>query len=236
MDCSSPGPTVHEILQARILECVAISSSRGSSQGSNPGLLHCRQILYWLSYKGNPIKTHLLSVRYIFPAPVSVAKVEALNWWHPNCMAATQQRKGDLGALEEREAIGFCFSAVIPVCVDCILSRGCTSLMGVKTGAWGPKWWSERAVIQVSQRDAPVPALKAGGRDMSYGVCRDSRIWKSKGTDPPLQLQNCNIINVCCLKPLSSCSFVPASVENGYTQISLLFTEKNRMIHVTGLL
>ena len=24
------------------------------TQGLNPGLLHCRQILYWLSYKGSP--------------------------------------------------------------------------------------------------------------------------------------------------------------------------------------
>ena len=32
MDHSLPGYFVHEILQARILECVAISSSRGSSQ------------------------------------------------------------------------------------------------------------------------------------------------------------------------------------------------------------
>ena len=31
-DCSPPGSSVHEILQARILEWVAISSSRGSSQ------------------------------------------------------------------------------------------------------------------------------------------------------------------------------------------------------------
>ena len=32
MDCSPPGSSVHEILQARILEWVAISFSRGSSQ------------------------------------------------------------------------------------------------------------------------------------------------------------------------------------------------------------
>ena len=32
MDCSPPGSTVHEIFQARILEWVAISFSRGSSQ------------------------------------------------------------------------------------------------------------------------------------------------------------------------------------------------------------
>ena len=32
MDCSSPGSSVHGILQARILEWVAVPSSRGSSQ------------------------------------------------------------------------------------------------------------------------------------------------------------------------------------------------------------
>ena len=32
MDCSLPGSSVHGILQARILEWVAIPSSRGSSQ------------------------------------------------------------------------------------------------------------------------------------------------------------------------------------------------------------
>ena len=31
MDCSLPGSSVHEILQARILEWVAMPSSRGSS-------------------------------------------------------------------------------------------------------------------------------------------------------------------------------------------------------------
>ena len=32
MDCTPPGTSVHEIFQARILEWVAISFSRGSSQ------------------------------------------------------------------------------------------------------------------------------------------------------------------------------------------------------------
>ena len=31
MDCSPPGSSVHGILQARILECAAMPSSRGSS-------------------------------------------------------------------------------------------------------------------------------------------------------------------------------------------------------------
>ena len=32
MDCSTPGSSVHWILQARILEWIAMPSSRGSSQ------------------------------------------------------------------------------------------------------------------------------------------------------------------------------------------------------------
>ena len=40
MDCSPSGPSVHGILQARILEWVAISSSKDLPQGSNLGLLH----------------------------------------------------------------------------------------------------------------------------------------------------------------------------------------------------
>ena len=44
------------ISKARTLECVAISFSRGRfsrrvlTQGLNPGLLHCRQILYHLPF------------------------------------------------------------------------------------------------------------------------------------------------------------------------------------------
>ena len=45
---SPPGSSVHGVFQARLLEWVAISSSRGIfvTQGSNPCLLHCSQILY----------------------------------------------------------------------------------------------------------------------------------------------------------------------------------------------
>ena len=50
-------PTVRDpgILQARILQWVAVPFSRGSSQPrSNPGLLHCRWIFYQLSHQGSP--------------------------------------------------------------------------------------------------------------------------------------------------------------------------------------
>ena len=52
--CDPMDYTVHGILQARILEWVAFSFSRGSSLGeSNQGLLHFRWILYQLSYEGS---------------------------------------------------------------------------------------------------------------------------------------------------------------------------------------
>ena len=53
---SLPGSSVHRILQATKLECVAIFPSRiFPSQESNPGPLHCRQTLYQLSYEGSPL-------------------------------------------------------------------------------------------------------------------------------------------------------------------------------------
>ena len=43
------------ILQARILEWVAMPSSRGSSQPRlNPGLPHCSRVLYYLSHQESP--------------------------------------------------------------------------------------------------------------------------------------------------------------------------------------
>ena len=41
MDCSPPGSSVHGIFQARILEWVAISSSRGSSQPRDQTHISC---------------------------------------------------------------------------------------------------------------------------------------------------------------------------------------------------
>ena len=51
--------TVQGTLQARVLEWVAFPFSNQRifpTQGSNPGLLHCRQILYQLNHKGRPTR------------------------------------------------------------------------------------------------------------------------------------------------------------------------------------
>ena len=54
MDCSSPDSSVHRILQARKLEWVAISFSRGSSPPRDWTLASCiAVILYCLSHQGN---------------------------------------------------------------------------------------------------------------------------------------------------------------------------------------
>ena len=50
--------TVHGILQARILGVGSLSLLQGifPTQGSNPGLPHCRWSLYQLSHQGSPKK------------------------------------------------------------------------------------------------------------------------------------------------------------------------------------
>ena len=55
MDCSPPGSSVHGILQARILEWVVSSFSRGSSRPRDQTHVSCtgRWILYHLSHQGS---------------------------------------------------------------------------------------------------------------------------------------------------------------------------------------
>ena len=51
-DCSPPGSSVHRDSPGKNtgVGCHALLQGISSTQGSNPGLLHCRQILYQLSY------------------------------------------------------------------------------------------------------------------------------------------------------------------------------------------
>ena len=53
--CRLPGSSVHGILQARILEQIANPFSVFLTQELSLVLLHCRQILYHLSYREDPI-------------------------------------------------------------------------------------------------------------------------------------------------------------------------------------
>ena len=66
MDCSLPGSSVHGILQLRILEQPFPFQGLFLTQGLNPHLLHCRQILYLLRNQESPGKCgrawHLVTV------------------------------------------------------------------------------------------------------------------------------------------------------------------------------
>ena len=59
MDCSLPGSTFHGILQARVLEWVAISFSRGSSRPRDRTLISCipgRRFNLWATREAHVIK------------------------------------------------------------------------------------------------------------------------------------------------------------------------------------
>ena len=56
MDCSPPGSSVHRESPGKNtgVGCQALLQGIFPTQGSNPGLLHCRQILYHLSHQRSP--------------------------------------------------------------------------------------------------------------------------------------------------------------------------------------
>jgi len=68
MDCSLPGSSIHGIFQARTrVGCHFLLQGIFPTQGSNMGLLHCRQTLYCLSHKGNSV--------------VAIKRSKTYNWW-----------------------------------------------------------------------------------------------------------------------------------------------------------
>ena len=54
-DCSLPGSSVHGDSPGKNTGMGSYALLQGifTTQGSNPGLPHCRQILYWLSHQGS---------------------------------------------------------------------------------------------------------------------------------------------------------------------------------------
>ena len=81
MDCSLPGSSVHGggILQARILEWIVISFSKGSSRPRDQTHVSCiTKVLYYLSHQGSPnlhtdgSQTSPLQDRHLL-APVSAS-------------------------------------------------------------------------------------------------------------------------------------------------------------------
>ena len=59
--CSLPGSSVHGDSPGKNtgVDCHALLQGIFPTQGSNPGLPHCRQILYCLSHQGNPYISYI---------------------------------------------------------------------------------------------------------------------------------------------------------------------------------
>ena len=63
MDCSLPGSSVHGDSPGKNTGCYALLQGIFPTQGLNPGLLHCRWILYCLSHQGSPNTTIIPTVQ-----------------------------------------------------------------------------------------------------------------------------------------------------------------------------
>ena len=94
IDCSPPGSSVHGILQARALEWVAISSSRGFFWPRDQTHISCvscirRQILYhWAPWKPQELLRRLVKTLVSGPHPQSfwlgrlLVRYDHLHWHH----------------------------------------------------------------------------------------------------------------------------------------------------------
>ena len=84
MGCSLPGSSVHGISQARILEWVAISFSKGSSTlGLNPCLLHWQVDSLLLSYQGSPCISLLKGFLCVLGWDLLKAEVQGIRNFSP---------------------------------------------------------------------------------------------------------------------------------------------------------
>ena len=84
MDCSLPGSSVHGILQARILEWVAISFSRGSSQGRDGTRFSCtagRPSAHWATREGLPLTSPQAVLIYSQRCPFLPVVFMCINDW-----------------------------------------------------------------------------------------------------------------------------------------------------------
>ena len=83
MDCNPSGSSVHGDSPGKDIgvDCHALLHGIFPTQGLNPGLPHCRQILYQLSHQGSP--RILEWVAYPFPRGSSQPR----NWTGVSCIA-----------------------------------------------------------------------------------------------------------------------------------------------------
>ena len=97
MDCSPPGSSVHGDFQGKNtgVDCHALLQGIFRTQESNPGLPHCRQILYHLSHLGSPwICVHPILFLFLMLRPYANILV--------NCFHDTDVKSAGIWSLYEQ--------------------------------------------------------------------------------------------------------------------------------------
>ena len=81
MDCSLPGSSVHGDSPGKNtgVGCHALLQGTFLTQGSNLGLLHCRQILYNLNHQGSPGKINKDDFFFL-----RLSRTISCGVWHPS--------------------------------------------------------------------------------------------------------------------------------------------------------
>ena len=148
-----------EILKARILEWVAIPFSRGSSQGSqgsNLGLLPCRQILYCLSHKGSPSLT--LVIHFLKHAHLTHGGRRRV--WGEDRKAGSFWKRENLQSLPGASLVALTVKNLPAIWETSVQSLGWEDLLEKRTAtlssilAWEIPWKEEPGRLQLmgSQR------------------------------------------------------------------------------------
>ena len=79
-DCSLPGSSVHGIFQARILEQIVISSSKGSCPPRDQTCVSCVCVLHWMR-DSLPVVLDIIQNREHYPFKDTIVKGKGLKEW-----------------------------------------------------------------------------------------------------------------------------------------------------------
>ena len=164
MDYSSPGSSVHGISQAKILEWVAISSFRKSSQPRDWTHISCiscisRWILYQLSHKFSSVQS--LSCVRLFETPWTTAHQASLSitnslsysnpcpfspWCHPTILSSVVPFSSCLQSFSA--SVSFPRSQLFASGGQRIGVSTSTSVLPMNTQDWSPLGWTGWIFLQ----------------------------------------------------------------------------------------
>ena len=136
MDCSLSGSSVHGGTPGKNtgVGCHTLLQGISPTQGSKPGLPHCRQILYQLSHQGSPFvyKSHFFSPWHVKTHVTELLVPSACGLWlkHGDLLASTC-----LGYLQHPTLIG-----EASLCGSCKSRSDCSFPLGLLISVQPMRW------------------------------------------------------------------------------------------------